>query len=112
VHVATLRNSHSIFDKLPRRDAKFLVANYLQGCTNASLILATDSGCECKKAPPPLSFSLSLSLLLKEYASIVAEITGRPLPVAVLSAYLVTDPTFWLCNLSSSPVPVAARSKA
>jgi len=58
VHVATLRISHGIFDKLPRRDAKFLVANYLQGCNNASLILVTDSGCECKKRVVGVFFSV------------------------------------------------------
>jgi hypothetical protein len=41
-----MRNSHGIFDKLPRRDAEFLVANDLEGRNNASLMLVTDSGCE------------------------------------------------------------------
>ena len=49
MHVATLRNSRGIFDKLPTRDAEFLVANYLQGCNNVSLMLVADSGCKCKK---------------------------------------------------------------
>jgi hypothetical protein len=41
-----MRNSHGIFDKLPRGDAEFLVANYLQGRNNASVMLIIDSGCE------------------------------------------------------------------
>ena len=41
-----MRNSRGIFDELPRRDGEFLVANYLQGRNNASVMLVIDSGCE------------------------------------------------------------------